>query len=175
MFTTALLVSLPALALAQATTPEESRLSVPLFAKGGQPAGTIDLTNTPNGVIVVATLQAGALPAGEHAMHFHQVGDCSDTEAFESAGDHHNPTDAEHGFIPEAGPHAGDMPNVTVVEGQETKVTEFASMVRFTEGDAPLLDDDGSALVIHAGIDDYESQPSGDAGDRIACAELTGN
>jgi Cu-Zn family superoxide dismutase len=44
--------------------------------------------------------------------------------------------------------------------------------VRFRDGDAPLLDADGSALVVHAGADDYESQPSGASGDRIACAEI---
>jgi Cu-Zn family superoxide dismutase len=48
-------------------------------------------------------------------------------------------------------------------------------MVRLGEGDAPLLDADGSALVIHAGVDDYQSQPSGNAGDRVACAEIKGS
>jgi Cu-Zn family superoxide dismutase len=105
-------------------------------------------------------------------MHFHETADCSDGESFETAGDHHNPGSHEHGYLPDAGPHAGDLPNFTIVEGQAADVEFFSSMVRLSDGDAPLLDDDGSALVIHAGADDYESQPSGESGDRIACAEL---
>lgn len=170
--TMAALAALPGLASAQ-DAPENSQLSVPIFAAGGKPAGLLELTDTPNGVLLVATFDAGGLPAGEHAMHFHETADCSDTEAFETAGGHYNPADAEHGFIPEAGPHAGDMPNI-VLGNEKTVVSAFNPMVRFAEGDAPLFDDDGSALVIHAGADDYESQPSGESGDRIACAELTG-
>ncbi len=163
-------------ALAQDSTPAESRLSLPIVAAGGQPAGTVEMADTPNGVLLDVTLEAGVLPAGNHAMHIHETGDCSDVDAgFEKAGEHYNPAGAEHGFIPEPGPHAGDMPNIMVVDGQKSEVSAFNHMVRFEEGDAPLFDDDGSALVIHAGIDDYESQPSGDAGDRIACAELTAN
>lgn len=175
LMTIAILASASALTLAPATAIANGKLSVPLIAKGGASAGTIDLTDTPNGVLVVVTLPAGVIPAGEHAMHFHQVGDCSDTETFEKSGGHYNPTDAQHGFMPEGGPHAGDMPNIVVVEAQETKVSAFNAMVRLGEGDAPLLDADGSALVIHAGVDDYQTQPSGNAGGRIACAEIKGS
>ena len=73
--------------------------------------GTLELTDTPHGVLLVATFEAGALPAGEHAIHFHATGDCSDTDKFEKAGGHYNPTEAEHGYLHEKGPHAGDMPN----------------------------------------------------------------
>ncbi|MDQ3560162.1 MAG: superoxide dismutase family protein [Pseudomonadota bacterium] len=170
----ALLAGVPASALAQDAGAENDQLSVPIFAAGGKPAGTISMTDTPNGVLIVANFEAGVLAAGEHAMHFHETGDCSDTAAFETAGDHHNPTGAEHGYMPEGGPHAGDLPNIMIVDGQKSEVDVFSPMVRFSDGDAPLLDEDGSALVIHAGADDYTSQPSGESGDRIACAELTG-
>jgi Cu-Zn family superoxide dismutase len=167
----AVVLGIPAFGPAQANGP----LSVPLIAKGGEPAGTITITDTPNGVLVSTKLKEGAVEAGEHGMHFHEVGDCSDTEKFEKAGGHYNPAGAEHGFLPEAGPHAGDMPNIVVAEGQETEFSAFNPAVRLTEGDAPLLDDNGSALVIHAGPDDYASQPSGKSGDRVACAELKGS
>jgi len=171
LITAAFLCSVPPLALAQQPSP----MSVPLNGKGGAPAGTIELTDTPNGVLIVARIESGKLPAGEHAWHIHETADCSDTEAFESAGEHHNPTGAEHGFVPDPGPHAGDLPNITVAEGGAAELHGLLHLVRFTEGDAPLLDADGSALVIHAGVDDYESQPSGNSGDRIACAEIKGN
>ncbi len=171
LFTVALIAGVSAAAVAQAN----GRISVPIIAAGGERAGTLTVTDTPNGVLVSAQLDAGAVSAGEHAMHFHQTGDCSDTEKFEKAGGHYNPGEAEHGFVPEGGPHAGDMPNFVVVEGQETQVNAFNAMVRVSEGDAPLLDDDGSAFVIHAGPDDYTSQPSGKSGDRVACAELKGS
>jgi len=170
----ALLATLPALASAQDATQEDSKLSVEIYATGGKPAGMIEMTDTPNGVLITGTFEADALPAGPHAWHIHEKGDCSDTEKFESAGGHYNPTGAEHGYLPEGGPHVGDMPNMTIVAGQKTEVSFFNPMVRFTEGDAPLMDDDGSAIVVHAGVDDYESQPSGASGDRIACAEITG-
>ena len=163
--------AIPALAVAQ----EHAPMSVPLIAKGGEQAGTVTITDTPNGVLVTAQLEGGGVQPGEHAMHFHETGDCSDTEKFEKAGGHYNPTGAEHGFLPEGGPHAGDMPNIVIVEGGPTRVSAFAPMVRLQEGEARLLDEDGSALVIHAGPDDYASQPAGKSGDRVACAELKGS
>ena len=170
LITTALLCSLPALALAQDGSPK----TAPLMGADKAEVGTVTLTDTPNGVLVELTVASGGLEAGERAMHFHETGDCSAAD-FSSAGGHYNPAGAEHGYHPEAGPHAGDMPNFVIRDGEETTESVFNPMVRLAEGDAPLLDDDGSALVIHAGTDDYRSQPSGDAGDRIACAELTAN
>jgi Cu-Zn family superoxide dismutase len=169
-----LLAGVAPLALAQ-DAPEESRLSLPIFSKDEKPAGLLEMTDTPNGVLIVVTFEPDGLPAGEHAMHIHETGDCTDVaEGFKKAGAHYDPSSAEHGYKPEAGPHAGDLPNVTIVAGEQTKVSAFSPRLRFSEGDAPLFDDDGSALVIHAAADDYESQPSGNAGDRIACTELTG-
>jgi Cu-Zn family superoxide dismutase len=174
--TLVLLAGASSAALVQESTAEEWRVGAELVAAGGKPAGSVALMDTPNGVLLQVTIEPGALATGQHAMHIHATGDCSDADAgFEKAGGHYNPAEAEHGFIPEAGPHAGDMSNILVVDGQKSEVSAFNPMVRFTEGDAPLFDDDGSALVIHAGTDDYQSQPSGNAGDRIACAELNAN
>jgi Cu-Zn family superoxide dismutase len=168
LITAAVLAAIPLAALAQ----NDSELSTPIVATGGTPAGTLEMRDTANGVLLSATFEPGVLPAGPHAVHFHEKGDCSDTEKFETAGGHHNPTGAEHGYFPEGGPHAGDLPNFVIVEGQTTALSTFSAHVRFRDGDAPLFDADGSALVVHAGADDYESQPSGASGDRIACAEI---
>ena len=67
------------------------------------------------------------------------------------------------------GKHAGDLPNLNVPESDELELTFFIDTVTLTGGKAPLFDKDGSAFVIHAGPDDYASDPAGNAGDRIAC------
>ena len=78
--------------------------------------------------------------------------------------------DRKHGVMVDGGPHPGDMPNLTV---KSNGVGEIEVFMPFLSVQNDLLDSDGSAFVMHQGLDDYESQPAGDAGDRIACGELT--
>ncbi len=87
--------------------------------------------------------------------------------SFESAGGHHNPTGSQLGYWQQGGPHAGDMPNQTVEDDGKLLAEVSNPNVSF-DGKAPLFDQDGSALVIHATADDYRGQPSGAAGGRIA-------
>jgi Cu-Zn family superoxide dismutase len=77
--------------------------------------------------------------------------------------------DTAHGYLSEDGPHLGDMPNIHV---PESGALEVEVMTRVTDLDEQILDEDGSALVIHSGADDYRSQPSGAAGPRIACGVI---
>lgn len=133
----------------------------------GTDHGTLTLTSTPNGVLITGELTG--VPAGAHGFHFHTTGACE--PPFESAGGHFNPTEAEHGFLVEAGPHAGDMANLHAGDSGTIMVEAVDSAVSLTEGEEGyLLDEDGTALILHAGADDYQSQPSGASGDRIACA-----
>ena len=132
----------------------------------GKEVGSAALTPTPAGVLI--KLSVKGLPPGEHAFHVHETGKC-DAPSFESAGAHYAPMKRQHGFLANGGPHAGDMTNVQIV-GSTVSVQEFNPFVSLTGGEAPLLDQDGSALILHAKADDYSTQPSGDAGDRIACA-----
>lgn len=135
----------------------------------GQDVGTVELTQTPTGVHIVATLTN--LPAGEHGFHIHETGTCEGD--FTSAGGHYNPGGAEHGYHSEGGPHAGDLPNIHVPESGELTVEYVNDRVSLEEGgEGALRDDDGSAIVIHANPDDYQSQPAGDAGPRIACGVI---
>jgi len=131
----------------------------------GNDVGWVRLDETPNGVLVHARFSG--VPQGVHAFHVHQIGKC-DPPSFESAGGHYNPTDHKHGFEVEGGPHLGDMPNVDVPEAGNLEVDVFADGLS-VRGKNALLDDDGSAIIVHQGQDDYSSQPSGDAGSRIAC------
>ena len=131
--------------------------------------GTVTLKQTPNGVLIEAHLTG--LSAGAHGFHIHETGKC-DAPDFKSAGGHFNPTDAKHGITVEGGPHAGDMPNIHFPEDGDAglRVEVLNTMVSLEEGaEGYLLDEDGSAIMVHSGADDYESQPSGDAGSRIAC------
>lgn len=121
---------------------------------------------------VLIQLDAERLPAGEHAFHIHQTGRC-DAPTFESAGGHYAPRGRQHGFLVPAGPHAGDLPNLHVPQDGRLVIEVLARDVTLRPG-APntLFDEDGSALVVHAGADDYRSQPSGDAGGRVACGVI---
>lgn len=131
----------------------------------GKEVGTVTLTAVPTGVLLDADLTA--LPPGAHAFHIHETGKCEAPD-FKSAGGHFNPEEDEHGLMNQAGPHAGDMPNIHVPESGQLRVEVLNQMVNF-DG---LLDEDGSAIVIHEGADDYTSDPAGHAGARIACGVI---
>lgn len=121
--------------------------------------------------IVHVEMQFTGMPPGPHGIHFHAVGKCdgTGTTAFATAGAHYNPLGRQHGLDNAAGPHAGDAPNFTVGEEGSGRVSFTTDRVSLTEGSTSLFDDDGSAIVIHAGADDQKSQPAGNSGGRIAC------
>lgn len=138
---------------------------VSLINSGGQVIGSVAPAQTSGGVSLV--ISASGVPHGLHGVHVHAVGRC-DPASFDSAGSHWNPASRKHGFNDQQGPHAGDLPNVAASSSgvvRETVVLAAASL-------AQLADADGSALVIHAGADDYVTDPSGNSGAKIACAVL---
>ncbi|MEO7365349.1 MAG: superoxide dismutase family protein [Sphingomicrobium sp.] len=137
-----------------------------LVGSGGQVLGQVRMWETPGGVTF--RIAAAGLPHGLHGIHVHSVGRC-DPPGFTTAGPHFNPAATQHGFNNPAGPHGGDLPNVTVAANgvlQEAVTMAHASF-------ATLLDADGAALVIHARPDDYATDPSGNSGDRVACAVIS--
>jgi len=134
----------------------------------GKEIGKASLLATPSGTLI--TLELTAAPPGTHGFHIHTVGKCEPPK-FESAGGHFNPDDTKHGFLVEEGPHAGDMPNIHVPDSGALTVEVLNPLVTLS-GEAPLLDEDGSALVLHADPDDYRTDPAGHAGGRIACGVI---
>jgi Cu-Zn family superoxide dismutase len=143
--------------------------TVTLNGADNQAVGTAKLLQIPNGVLVRLTLTK-ATP-GTHAFHVHAVGKCEGPE-FTSAGGHFNPTSKKHGLLSKEGPHTGDLPNVTVPDSGMLTVEMVIPHVTLKEGDQTLADADGSALVLHAGADDYTTDPAGNAGGRIACGVI---
>lgn len=165
LFTTALLLS----GIAQAQ--EAATASANMIDGQEQEAGTVTFEETKSGLLHVIVEMTG-LPPGPHGFHVHETGECSTADGFESAGGH-LAGGREHGVDAEGGPHPGDFPNVNVGQDGVLKVEFFTDRLSLSEGEAPLMDMDGSAVVVHADPDDYTSQPSGEAGDRIACGEIT--
>jgi superoxide dismutase, Cu-Zn family len=135
----------------------------------GQDAGSVSLTQTPAGVLLQLSLKG--VPAGEHAFHIHAAGKCEPPK-FESAGGHFNPANAHHGMM--AGPgHAGDMPNLHVPASGVLDLEVLNTSITLDK-DKPnsVFHPAGTAIVIHAGKDDYASDPAGKAGDRIICGVI---
>ncbi len=145
-------------------------LNVSVIDAQGQAIGTAALRDTSGGVLI--DLDVKGLSEGEKAFHIHETGKCTPADKFASAGGHFAPAKNAHGLLVAEGPHAGDMPNLFVKQDGTVRAQVLNSAVTLGKGDATLADADGSALVIHAGPDDYKSQPAGDAGGRIACAVI---
>lgn len=145
----------------------------PMRDAAGRDLGTVAVLLTSTGARLAGSLSG--LPAGEHGLHFHQVGRCDRAEAtpFTSAGGHYNPANRQHGPLNPAGPHAGDLPNVTAGPDGRVAFPDSGLVVAMSESArAGLFDADGTALMVHAAADDYRSDPAGNAGARIACGVL---
>jgi Cu-Zn family superoxide dismutase len=154
-----------ALAILSPASARAETAQAELKGENGAVVGHATLEETPLGVLL--HVEFTGLPAGTHAFHIHAVGKCE--PPFTSAGGHLNPSGKQHGFKNAAGMHAGDLPNITVPPGGSLTVDAFAPGVTFKE----LFDADGSTLMVHAGPDDYTSDPAGNAGARIACGVIT--
>lgn len=149
---------IPTVRLAEAT----------LVNANGIPAGTAQFLGA--GDAITLTIAVSGLAPGQHGVHLHTTGKC-EAPAFASAGGHLNPSGHQHGSMNPAGPHLGDLPNLIVGDNGASTITATIPGTR-AEIEARLFDDDGTALIVHAGPDDYKTDPSGNSGGRIACGVL---
>jgi Cu-Zn family superoxide dismutase len=156
--------------------PDTATLAGPQMAQAvlrdanGREIGMVNLTQEGAGVRI--SLHLAPVPTGEKGFHIHEVGTC-DAPAFEGAGDHLNPDGRSHGFDDPAGPHAGDLRNLTVAADSMAMASELNDRVTLVAGQPnSLLDADGSAIIVHADPDNYRTQPAGNTGARIACGVI---
>ena len=137
-------------------------------ASGSNVTGTATFTQSGDGPVRMV-IRVENLTPGEHAIHLHETGDCSAPDAT-SAGAHWNPTDDPHGKRGENGFHAGDIDNLVAGEdGVATLEMEFDDWSIGGSDDTDILN---KAVIIHADADDFESQPAGAAGGRVACGVI---
>ena len=132
----------------------------------GQSVGMAMISDAPGGGVSIS-IDFKGLPPGEHALHFHQTAKCE--APFTTAGGHFNPDMKKHGMENPEGPHAGDMSNFTVAANGTAKTTIVNKRVIMGMGANSIYANGGTALMIHAKGDDMKTDPSGNAGDRIAC------
>ena len=156
---------LPALAGA---APQKAPQAVAKLAptEGNTVQGNVTFKQEKKGVRIVANVSG--LTAGLHGFHIHEKGDCSAPDAT-SAGGHFNPNGQQHGKVDAAEHHTGDLPSLKAnAKGKATLNALVKGLV--LTGDTGIVD---RALIVHANPDDYITQPTGNAGGRVACAVIT--
>lgn len=168
-----LLVAFSALAFAVAAWADDRPTArAELVGLDGKAVGEATFTQGPTGTLIL--IQLHGLPPGAHGIHLHAVGQCDAAGGFESAGSHIGSDGAMHGLLAAEGPHAGDLPSIDVDAAGEANVEFFSTLLAVQPGEASfaLLDEDGSAIVLHESADDQVTQPGGATGKRMACGVI---
>jgi len=134
--------------------------------KGNTAAGTVTFQQKGDRVVVTAKV-TGLPPNSEHGFHAHEKGDCSSGDGM-STGGHFNPNGKPHG-PQSADHHAGDMPGLKADANGNAEASFELTGVTIGSGAADLV---GRGLIVHAGPDDFKTQPTGNSGARVACGVI---
>jgi len=137
---------------------------------GNATSGTVTFTQRGNKVRI-ETLVSGLKPNGEHGFHVHEKGDCSSGDGMSTAG-HFNPLGKPHAHFGTTERHAGDLPALKADASGNASVTIELDVITVTDGPTSVV---GRGLIVHAQPDDYKTQPTGNAGVRIACGVIQKN
>ena len=167
------IVAVVVAALATGPTHAESqkaRAVANIVGLDGKSIGVADFTQTARGVLVELDLRG--LPPGPHAVHIHGSGSCDPRQHFASAGPHLSLEPRAHGYFARGGPHEGDLPNQFAARDGTLHASVITSAFTLGNGVKSIFDRDGASIVVHAGADDYMSQPAGGSGDRIGCGVI---
>jgi superoxide dismutase, Cu-Zn family len=135
--------------------------------KGGKVTGVVKFVPNTDGIKVLARIE-GLKPNAKHGFHIHEFGDCSALD-FTSAGPHYNPEGRQHSGPENKERHAGDMGNLTANTKGVAEYEYDFSKLTVARGENPVL---GRAVIVHESEDNLVSQPTGNAGARIACGVI---
>jgi superoxide dismutase, Cu-Zn family len=168
-------VTAAAVALSLLTIPvlaKSNPVVVPLKTSTGEDAGTASFTES--GKNVVIKLKLKNLPIGDHAVHIHQNPKC-DPPDFKTAGAHFNPAGKQHGTLNPMGHHNGDLPQNITIGSEHTGEATFK--INYLSLDPAASDslfaNGGTSIMVHEKPDDMKTDPTGNAGNRIACGVIT--
>ncbi|MBV7258401.1 superoxide dismutase family protein [Erythrobacter crassostreae] len=153
----------------EAEKPIENEASViasaSMISAKGDARGTVEFKQS--GDVLTLQISLSGIEPGAKAFHLHTTGKC-DAPDFKTAGGHLNPFAKTHGRLSEQGSHLGDFENIEISDNGTALATRMIEK-NAAEIESILFDEDGTAVMIHAGPDDYMSDPAGAAGPRIAC------
>jgi len=156
------------LAACQTTPPEPLRATAQLQpTKGNKTFGEATLEQVGDKVRVVIFVQ-GLKPGQEHGLHIHEAGDCSSGDGMSAKG-HFNPFGKPHGHHGSGERHAGDLPSLKANKEGRANIQADLDVITLAPGPASII---GRGLIVHADPDDYKTQPTGNAGARIACGVI---
>ena len=162
------LAAVAALAACAGMSDEGQRASVQLQpTKGNKASGTVNFHQRAGKVRVVADV-SGLVPGREHGFHIHEAGDCSSGDGMSAKG-HFNPHMKPHGHHGGAERHAGDLPSLKADEKGNAKLEQDVDIITVAPGPAGIV---GRGVIVHADPDDYKTQPTGNAGARLACGVI---
>ena len=163
------LFSLSILALSACATsgPGPTATGVLRPTNGNSVTGTVTFKQLGDSVLVAGTI-AGLKPNQEHGFHVHEKGDCSSGDGL-STGGHFNPELKVHGAHGQGSHHAGDLPSLKADADGKADVNFTSKTISVVSGATQII---GRGLIVHRDPDDFKTQPTGNAGPRLACAVI---